>query len=104
MKARGVTRWAILVAVVIACGGAVAYMLRNPVDIGSPTTRFAVLTADFGFRRTQLTRSFDLYLCSPSYIDLNLAECTAEATGTPGAIATDARSGPTRNRVNHRQR
>jgi hypothetical protein len=92
MKRRGATRWAVAFAIVLACVGTVAYMLRNPVDIGSPTTRFAVLTADFGFRHTQLTRSFDLYLCSRSYLDLNLAECTTEVSGLPGAIDAGTRS------------
>src|SRR4051794_5567120 len=95
-KHRHLGRWtiaAVLVAIIVSLG---IYMWRNPVDLGSPATRFSVLTADFGLRRESLTRSFDLYLCGTFYEDLHLVECTSTATVTDSGLSQDAGQRPTR--------
>lgn len=75
MSRRSRKQLAIVGGIAIVLGSFALYAASNPVDVGSPGSRFPVLTADFGFRRTQLSRSFNLYLCAPSYLDLTLAEC-----------------------------
>ena len=91
MKRRTAVRSSVFAAVIVVVGGFALYTWANPVDIGSPTTRFSVLTADFGFRRTQLTRSFDLYLCSPAYADLDAVECRTNSTGGSDSPGTASR-------------
>ena len=106
LSRRRVVRWAAGAGIAVIVVGIGGYLWANPVDVGSPTIQFTVLTADFGLRRTPLTRSFDLYLCDPSYSDLNLAECpgqTDTANGASGAVERGRSPGAPGDRVDHRR-
>jgi hypothetical protein len=69
-----------VIVLILAAFGLYAWL--NPVDEGSPGTRFSVLTADFGLRRDTLTRSFTLYLCSNQYASSGPRECEIDPTVT----------------------
>ena len=94
MSRRNLQQLVVVVGIVVVLGGFALYAASNPVDTGSPGSRFPVLTADFGFRRTQLNRSFNLYLCSRSYLDLTLAECPTSGKSPTVEEAGDRESRP----------